>query len=166
MPAILLVDVASGATVGAFNDEYAFSDATTAEVFRSIRDGNGWDDDRTFDALAAGWSDGTLATELDEAILDELERAEGPDEDEEILRAFDRERLHHWWTRGKGLAKWAKSRHPFTTLYRHLRKYVGSLRAKRMAAQWVHEVEGLWPGSDAHRVLHGGRPRGSRVGPG
>jgi hypothetical protein len=56
------------------------------------------------------------------------------------------DQLHHYWTRGKGLAKWAKSPHPWTALYRHLVKYVGPERAKRMAAQWHHEVFGIWPG--------------------
>jgi hypothetical protein len=56
------------------------------------------------------------------------------------------ERLHHYWTRGEGLAKWAKSPHPWTALFRHLRKYVGAERAKRMAAQWHKEVFGIWPG--------------------
>jgi len=95
---------------------------------------------------------------------------EPPDEDtppEPVYAAeFDRERLHHYWTRGKGLAKWIGSPHPWTTLYHHLRKYVGSERAKRMAAEWVHEVTGLWPGSDAHRVAHGGKMRGKVIGPG
>lgn len=74
--------------------------------------------------------------------------------------------LHHYWTRGKGLAKWAKSAKPWTTLKRHLEKYVGPERAKRMAAQWFHEVFGFWPGSDLNRVTHGKPPRGKRVGPG
>jgi hypothetical protein len=57
------------------------------------------------------------------------------------------DQLHHYWTRDpRGLAKWAKSPHPWTALYRHLVKYVGPERAKRMAAQWHHEVFGIWPG--------------------
>lgn len=93
--------------------------------------------------------------------------ADDDGEEERILAAeFDRERLHHYWTRGKGLAKWIGSPHPWTTLYHHLRKYVGSERAKRMASEWLHEVTGLWPGSDAHRVSHGGKMRGKVIGPG
>jgi len=56
------------------------------------------------------------------------------------------DQLHHYWTRGPGLAKWAKSPHPWTALYNHLVKYVGPERAKRMAAQWHKEVFGIWPG--------------------
>lgn len=74
------------------------------------------------------------------------------------------DQLHHYWTRGKGLAKWVKSPHPWTTLKNHLQKYVGPERAKRMAAQWFHEVFGFWPGSDLNRVTHGKPPRGKRVG--
>lgn len=72
------------------------------------------------------------------------------------------EELHHYWTRGKGLPKW----HDFTSLYNHLVKYVGPVRAKRMAAQWFHERFGFWPGDDKNRVMHGKAPRGHRVGPG
>jgi phage portal protein BeeE len=61
-------------------------------------------------------------------------------------RAHNDEQLHHYWTKGKGLAKWAGSPHPWTTLKNHLVKYVGLNRAKRMAAQWHHEVFGIWPG--------------------
>ena len=33
-------------------------------------------------------------------------------------------RLQHYWTRGPGLAKWATHPHPWSTLYRHLIKFV------------------------------------------
>lgn len=59
------------------------------------------------------------------------------------------EQLHHYWTKGEGLAKWARSPHPFTALVRHLTKYVGPARAKRMAAKWHKEVFGIWPGEKA-----------------
>lgn len=70
---------------------------------------------------------------------------------EMVLRAreaVDRERLHHYWTRDpEGLAKWAVPMHgAWTRLYRHLRKHVGSERAKRMASEWFHEVFGIWSG--------------------
>jgi phage portal protein BeeE len=67
-------------------------------------------------------------------------------DDELLERAKNDEQLHHYWTKGKGLAKWAGSPHPWTTLYHHLVKFVGPERAKRMAAQWHHEVLGRWPG--------------------
>lgn len=67
-------------------------------------------------------------------------------EGELVERADNGEQLHHYWTKGEGLAKWANSPHPWTALYKHLRKYVGSERAKRMAAQWHKEVLGMWPG--------------------
>lgn len=78
----------------------------------------------------------------------------------------DREQLHHYWTRGAGLAKWAESPTPWTTLHEHLVKYMPDDEAKRAAADWFHEIFGFWPGSDANRVTHGHRPRGHLVGPG
>lgn len=101
-------------------------------------------------------------------ILAEM-RAEGIDLDElgEPRSVLDRERLHHYWTRGKGVARWLKSRHPGTTLHRLLMKHgISSRRAWEMANKWVHEVTGQWLGSDVHRVTHGSPPRGKRIGPG
>jgi hypothetical protein len=54
--------------------------------------------------------------------------------------------LKNYWTKGEGLAKWADHAHPWTALFRHLRKHLGSARAKRVAAQWFHDVKGYWPG--------------------
>lgn len=78
----------------------------------------------------------------------------------------DRQQLHHYWTRGEGLAKWAESPTPWTTLHEHLVKYLPDEEAKRAAADWFHEVMGFWPGSDENRVVHGHPPRGHKVGPG
>jgi hypothetical protein len=150
MTAIMLVDVRSGATVGSIADldgVLSFTGPGAEHLFRSRRRVTGWDNDRVFDDLAAGWSNGYVTTELDEASLDELDRAEGPHEDDEILRAVDRYRLRRFWTRDpRGLAKWADKPHPYTSLYRHLRKYLGSARAKRAAAQWFKIVFHIWPG--------------------
>jgi hypothetical protein len=78
--------------------------------------------------------------------------------------------LHHWWTKGPGLARWIGSRHQYATLHAELVKATkGKLppgEIDRMAASWVHEVTGFWPGSDMHRVLEGGKPRGNRIGRG
>jgi hypothetical protein len=76
------------------------------------------------------------------------------------------DQLHHYWTRGEGLAKWIGSPTQWTTLEHLLEEHVPPGQAKRMAAAWVHEVTGNWPGSDAHRVAEGGKPRGHRIGPG
>lgn len=84
---------------------------------------------------------------------------------EELLRAAG-EQLKHYWTKGEGLAKWAKSPHPWTELHRHLSKFLGPERAKHVAAEWFHDVFGFWPGSDMNRVTHGKPPRGDKVGPG
>lgn len=78
--------------------------------------------------------------------------------------------LHHYWTRGPGLAKWIGSRHQFETLRDHLLRFPffaeDPERANKAAAAWVHEVTGFWPGSDMHRVLEGHKPRGKHIGPG
>lgn len=54
--------------------------------------------------------------------------------------------LHHWWTKGPGLALWSESPHPWTTLRNNLLKYVSPNQADRMASAWFHEVFGYWPG--------------------
>jgi hypothetical protein len=99
---------------------------------------------------------------LDEAtpVADAAARALGHD------TTPGHDELHHYWTRGEGLAKWSGSPTPWTTLEHHLEKFVGPERAKRMAAEWFHEVFGFWPGSDMNRVTHGKPPRGHLVGPG
>lgn len=77
------------------------------------------------------------------------------------------ERLHRYWTKGPGLAKWAGKPNPWTTLYHHLLKYIKNPdEAKATAAKWFHDVFGFWPGSDLNRVIHGKPPRGERIGPG
>jgi hypothetical protein len=73
------------------------------------------------------------------------------------LRALDGNQLKHYWTKGKGLARWRAHPHPWTKLRNLLLKHVGPGRAERMASDWFHEVFGYWPG---HRK--GSNP----VGPG
>jgi len=75
-------------------------------------------------------------------------------------------RLHEYWTKGEGLAKWAESPKPWTTLRAHLLKFMPAEKATRTASQWFHDVFGFWPGSDLNRVTHGEPPRGHVVGPG
>jgi len=55
------------------------------------------------------------------------------------------DQLKRYWTSGPGLAKWADHPHPWTALYHHLLKYLPPERAKRTAAQWFHDVFGIWP---------------------
>lgn len=90
----------------------------------------------------------------------ELARAAGAD----ITPGHDQ--LHHYWTVGKGKAKWVESPTPWRTLVAHLTKYVGLLKAKVFASRWYIEVFGYSAGSDKARVAHGKPPRGHRVGPG
>lgn len=77
------------------------------------------------------------------------------------------DQLKHYWTKDpRGLAKWAASPHPWTSLYHHLVKFMNPEMAKRVASQWFHDVFGFWPGSDLNRVTHGSPPRGKVIGPG
>jgi hypothetical protein len=90
-----------------------------------------------------------------------------PPADEQLRKlATIAEEGHKYWTKGEGLAKWAPTDHPWTSLYHHLIKFMNPDEAKRTATEWFHEVFGFYPGSDMNRVTHGKPPRGHRVGPG
>ncbi|AVJ50277.1 hypothetical protein I5J36_gp61 [Mycobacterium phage Mendokysei] len=54
--------------------------------------------------------------------------------------------INHYWTKGKGAAKWVSSPHPYTTLVALLEKYISSSQAHGLAAEYYHEVFGRWPG--------------------
>lgn len=88
-----------------------------------------------------------------QARMDEIDDEDDEPEDEyDAYRAAGMdtnpggEQLHHYWTRGAGLRRWAGSPHPWTALYRNLARHVGAARAKRMASAWFHEVFGIWSG--------------------
>lgn len=78
----------------------------------------------------------------------------------------DDQKLHHYWTQGKGKAKWVGAPKPWTTLVAHLTEHVGLAKAKVYASRWFYEVFGFYSGSDKNRVTHGKPPRGEKVGPG
>lgn len=80
--------------------------------------------------------------ELDESDLAKAARGDGAD-------------LKHYWTRGEGRAKWINSAHPWTALYRHLRKHMSDGKAKRTAARWFKAATGMWPGERKGRNPHG-----------
>ncbi|AVP71232.1 hypothetical protein [Prescottella equi] len=79
--------------------------------------------------------------------------SEGPVGDEKA-RPLDR-----YWTKGKGLARWAISAHPYTTLVRELQsekvpeKYVHGL-----AAKYYHAVFRVWPGDHSGGKKHDRKP--------
>lgn len=54
--------------------------------------------------------------------------------------------LRDYWTRGAGRAKWINAAHPWTALYRHLRRHMSDGKAKRTAARWFKAATGMWPG--------------------
>lgn len=76
------------------------------------------------------------------------------------------EKLHAYWTRGKGLGKWADEPKPYTALYSHLVKFMDPDEAHRTAEVWFEEIFHFAPGSDLNRVTHGKPPRGKVIGPG
>lgn len=56
-------------------------------------------------------------------------------------------KLWDYWTKGEGLAKWAKSTHPYTALTRALLKAGVPVRSVHgLAANMFHAVFGFWPG--------------------
>jgi hypothetical protein len=85
--------------------------------------------------------DGKTERSVRDIVSAELERLAGHD----VTPGHDE--LHHYWTKGEGLAKWVHSAHPWTALYHHLVKHVNPEMAKRMASAWFHEVLGFWPGT-------------------
>ncbi len=78
----------------------------------------------------------------------------------------DTERLHAYWVLGEGRQKWIHSLHRWTTLYRHLVKFMPPEEAKRTTSKWFQEAVGYASGSDLNRVRSGKPPRGKRIGPG
>lgn len=57
------------------------------------------------------------------------------------------ERLHTWWTRGKGRAKWIATAHPWATLRRHLARFIHDPdELDRTTSQWFHDGTGIWSG--------------------
>ncbi|WP_433460705.1 phage protease [Micromonospora sp. CA-248212] len=87
---------------------------------------------------------------IDIPLIGDPEPVEDPDADVAAADGDDNN-LKRYWLAGPGLKKWATSAHPWTALYRHLRKHVGSERAKRIASEWFHEHFGYWPGDRRHR---------------
>ncbi len=66
----------------------------------------------------------------------------------------DRNQLKRYWTQpgqpGYAKIRW-RTDGDWTRCHRHLRKYVGDSRARRICAQWHFEVNGFWPGSKLNR---------------
>lgn len=60
-------------------------------------------------------------------------------------------KLKRYWTKGPGLAKWASSPHPYTTLVTLLSKYMTPRQAKGLAANYFKAVFHMWPGERAGR---------------
>jgi hypothetical protein len=59
--------------------------------------------------------------------------------------------LERYWTKGKGLARWAESPTPYRTLVAELRKEIPADemtddQLHGLAANYYHAVKGEWPG--------------------
>ncbi|WP_353107824.1 hypothetical protein [Gordonia sp. (in: high G+C Gram-positive bacteria)] len=77
------------------------------------------------------------------------------------------EQLRAYWTRGAGLARWAKSAHPYTALVRSLRREITGRpdsMIKGLAANLFKDVFGIWPGQRDSLTAAGGRRVRSQQG--
>lgn len=54
--------------------------------------------------------------------------------------------INAYWTKGKGLAKWANNPHPWTTLRNLLLKYMSKAKANGLATEYYVMVFGHGPG--------------------
>jgi hypothetical protein len=102
-------------------------------------------------------------------------RSEDADSEADVWRAAGHDttpghdELHHYWVAGPGLARWAESPKPWTTLLANLVEEVKDKPLevlKKWASAWFLEHFHYAAGSDKNRVAHGHPPRGSRIGPG
>ena len=59
--------------------------------------------------------------------------------------------LEDYWKHGEGAAKirWGE-KGSFTRCVSHIGKHVSGERARRICAQWHHDVTGRWPGEKDH----------------
>lgn len=74
------------------------------------------------------------------------EAAEEEDDGGDIGRAVDGDEFEHYWTTGKGLARWAEHPHPWRRLRALLRKHPQIHDPEGLASRYFHKVFGIWPG--------------------
>lgn len=97
------------------------------------------------------------------------------DDSDVAAAAGNTEELKKYWLAGPGLNKWATARHPWTTLYRLLRKHIKNAdEAKRTASDWYRLHFGHMPNQkvtaaghfdpNEHRDGHGRWSDGGAVG--
>lgn len=69
-----------------------------------------------------------------------------------LAKARNDGELRHYWQRGEGAARirWGTPG-DFTRCVRHVGKHVTPEQAKRICAQWHHDVTGMWPGDSRNR---------------
>jgi len=60
--------------------------------------------------------------------------------------------LKWYWTKGPGVAKWATSPHPWTSLKRHLRGKVPATYIDQVVSAWFEDLFGYRPAPDRERT--------------
>lgn len=95
-----------------------------------------------FDRLRLAFGDEFIDIPLMEWPGEEPETA---DPEAVAAAAGDGDSLHDYWTKGAGLAKWRGKPHPWTALFKQLRKHLTAEKAKRTASAWFLEVMGHTP---------------------
>ncbi|MFJ8690291.1 phage protease [Micromonospora wenchangensis] len=94
---------------------------------------------------------------IDIPLIGDAEPVDASDDDVAAADG-DENNLKRYWLAGPGLKKWATKAHPWTALFRHLRKHVGVERAKRIASQWFHDHFGYWPGDGRRKTAASAAP--------
>lgn len=166
--------LATGREIGAveFDGTKLVLEGQAADILGVLRDKVGNDVRFGQDLMAGGWMNQAveLGPLVEGAGAPEAKKARG--KATQVVRAaghdttLGHDELHHYWTKGEGLARWAESPKPWTTLVGLLTEHVGPEKAKVFASRWFFENFGFHSGSDKNRVAHGRPPRGHRVGPG
>lgn len=96
----------------------------------------------TFDTLRLAFG----GKHIDIPLIGQPEDLDVTPGDEVAAAEGNPEELKKYWLAGPGLKRWAGSRHPWTTLYRLLRKHIKNIdEAKRTASDWYREHFGHMP---------------------
>lgn len=113
--------------------------------------GQDFDDTEATD-VAQGLRDMAYLSEDAAHPPDEVDVPEPDDETpipDAARAAVDGDELQAYWTRGKGLARWSLSPHPWRKLRSLLRKHPGIHDAEGLASHYFKIAFGIWPGERA-----------------
>lgn len=91
-----------------------------------------------------------MPTQADIARRIRVFRILNPADDDTLLRAMahDGHEFQDYWTKGKGLKRWVKAKHPWRKLRDLLAKHTanGVTDPDGLASKYFHVVHGFWPG--------------------